>query len=137
VDACHADDPGSNLGDRTTPLPKTRDAFLCFSIAITNSISGTSRGSTSSAARRMLDLAFAALTVDQKNMLFFVFPCGFFGGVMLVHTHTAAVSTWSHVGHVEKNPYTTPHQALKTIAKAKQNLPLRQSCGCRKTFPLT
>jgi hypothetical protein len=39
--------------------------------------------------------------------------------VMLVHTHTAAVSTWSHVRRVEKNP--TPHQNRQRKTMQKQN----------------
>ncbi len=49
------------------------------------------------------------------------------------HIHTAAASTWTHVSHVEKNAYPTPKQAHKTVAVAKRNVLLLQSCGNSKT----
>jgi hypothetical protein len=64
---------------------------------------------------------------------------GFFGkfvsgiGVcMLFHNHTAAVSTWSHVEHVEKNLYTTPKQTKKKVASPKSNRFQLPSCGSHK-----
>jgi hypothetical protein len=50
-----------------------------------------------------------------------------------VYTHMAEVSAWSHAGGVEKKAYPTPKQAPKTVAKTKQNSPLKQSCGRIKT----
>jgi hypothetical protein len=49
------------------------------------------------------------------------------------HIHTAAVSTWSHAGDVEKNTYPTPKQTSKNVGKPKQSPSLKQSCGNSKT----
>jgi hypothetical protein len=52
------------------------------------------------------------------------------------HNHTAAVSTWTHAGHVNKNGYLTPKQAHKTVANTKSNCSLLQFCSNSKTvFP--
>ncbi len=49
------------------------------------------------------------------------------------HIHTAAASTWSHVGRVEKISYPTPKQAPKNVATTKSNRPQLQSRGNSKT----
>ncbi|MCL4429528.1 MAG: hypothetical protein M1167_02130 [Chloroflexi bacterium] len=49
------------------------------------------------------------------------------------YINTETVSTWSHVGHVEKNQYPTPKQTLKSNATAKWSFFLLQSCGKFKT----
>jgi hypothetical protein len=58
------------------------------------------------------------LTVYQKYDVLFL-RCGFFSVVMLVHTHTAADSTWRHVGVWRKN--STPHQNKQRKTKQTQN----------------
>ena len=52
---------------------------------------------------------------------------------MYFYIHTVALSTWSHVGGVQKNPYATPKQKPKNVAKPKSNRCLKQSCGEFKT----
>jgi hypothetical protein len=56
---------------------------------------------------------------------------------MQCHMHMAPDSTWFHAGLVEKNFRTTPIRVKRNVANPKQNLPLKQSCGCRKTAPPT
>jgi len=74
----------------------------------------------------------------SKNLrCFWSFGVGFFAVVMLVHTHTAKVSTLNHVPRVEKNTYATPYQAEKNNANNKSSQPHLQSCGSRKNAPPT
>ncbi len=40
---------------------------------------------------------------------------------MLLHIHTMANPTWSHVWHVEKIGYPTPKQTPKTVATQKSS----------------
>jgi hypothetical protein len=49
------------------------------------------------------------------------------------HNHKKAFLTWSHAHHVMENGYLTLKQALKTVAKTKNNRPQQQTCDTLKT----
>ena len=53
------------------------------------------------------------------------------------HIHTGTVSIWRYVKGVEKNEYLTLKQTPKTIATAKYNVFLSQTCGRIKTVSST
>jgi hypothetical protein len=55
----------------------------------------------------------------------------------MLHTHTVAVFAWSHAGHVEKNSYATPKQALENKQNPESKQENNQSCGSRKTKTIT
>ena len=46
-----------------------------------------------------------------------------------IHNHTAALSTWTHAHHVNKNDYLTLKQKQKNVANTKQDADSKQSCG--------
>jgi hypothetical protein len=49
------------------------------------------------------------------------------------HIHAETISTWSHVGRVEKNAYPTTKQTQKNGATTKSRLLLKQYYGTLKT----
>ena len=46
-----------------------------------------------------------------------------------VHNHIVLAYAWNHVGRVEKNPYPTHRQTLKSKLKAKLSFLLIQICA--------